>query len=97
MDNYKELQEKYEITIQENAKLKFEVQDIMEMNVTLQKALANLENELPQVNYVGNVIEHFYQIKFHILIYFRKLQGRRSLLRRKYFYNYRKLPAIKCY
>lgn len=70
MDNYKELQDKYEITIQENASLKFELQDLMERNVALQKAFLKVGKEVPQVspvNYVENVIFIFYI--FNVIIF----------------------------
>ncbi len=45
----------YENIVQENTSLKFEVQDLMERNLALQKAFANTGLEVAKVNYVENV------------------------------------------
>lgn len=43
--------------MQENVSLKFELQDLNERNLALQKAFSNVVGkEVPQVNYVENVI-----------------------------------------
>lgn len=55
LDNYKDLRDKQEL-IQENASLKFEVQDLLERNVALQKAITNVGKDVTQVNYVENVM-----------------------------------------
>lgn len=56
LDNYKDLRDKYEIVVQDNASLKFELRDLMERNVALQKAFTNCGKEVTRVNYVENVI-----------------------------------------
>ncbi|XP_037035565.1 longitudinals lacking protein, isoforms H/M/V isoform X10 [Bradysia coprophila] len=60
LDNYKDLRDKFEIMIQENASLKFELHGLMERNLALQKAFSNTGKDVPIVNYVENEYGRYY-------------------------------------